>query len=264
MGFLAVRTTFGIMLAIMMTTMLPCIAFGAHPLITDDTGTQGKGKFQIEVNGQYDSDKETIDGVSIKSPGGDVVMTLSYGVTDSADIVLNLPYVWSSEKEDGVTVYDEKGFSDMSFEVKWRFLEKNGFSFGIKPGVSFPTANDEKGLGRGKTGYHLFLIGTKEAVPWAFHANLGYIRHENKADEDKNLWHASFATTCEIVKNLKLVGNIGMEKNPDRAAHNDPVFLIAGAIYSISDDFDIDAGVKYGLTSTETDLSLMVGMAIRF
>lgn len=26
-------------------------AFAAHPLITDDTGTQGKGKFQLEVNG---------------------------------------------------------------------------------------------------------------------------------------------------------------------------------------------------------------------
>jgi hypothetical protein len=36
------------------------VAWGAHPLITDDAGTQGKGKFQIEVNGQYDSDKETV------------------------------------------------------------------------------------------------------------------------------------------------------------------------------------------------------------
>jgi hypothetical protein len=28
------------------------IAWGAHPLITDDAGTQGKGKFQVEINGR--------------------------------------------------------------------------------------------------------------------------------------------------------------------------------------------------------------------
>lgn len=28
-------------------------AFAAHPLITDDTGTQGQGKFQLEVNGEW-------------------------------------------------------------------------------------------------------------------------------------------------------------------------------------------------------------------
>jgi hypothetical protein len=31
-------------------------SWAAHPLITDDTGTQGKGKFQLELNGQYDWD----------------------------------------------------------------------------------------------------------------------------------------------------------------------------------------------------------------
>jgi hypothetical protein len=39
--------------------LVHAIAWGAHPLITDDAGTQGKGKFQFEVSGQYDSDKET-------------------------------------------------------------------------------------------------------------------------------------------------------------------------------------------------------------
>jgi len=33
-------------------------SWAAHPLITDDTGTQGKGNFQLEFNGQYDRDKE--------------------------------------------------------------------------------------------------------------------------------------------------------------------------------------------------------------
>ncbi len=35
-------------------------AFAEHPLITDDTGTQGKGKFQLEINGQYGYDNESV------------------------------------------------------------------------------------------------------------------------------------------------------------------------------------------------------------
>lgn len=246
-----------------MVLFWPCVLFAAHPLITDDTGTQGKGKFQLEVNAQYDSDKETAGGVSVKSTGGQAGATLSYGVIDNTDMVLNAPYVWGKITENGASVYDEKGLSDVSFEVKWRFYENESLSFALKPGISLPTGNDENGLGTGKTGYHLFLIGSKETAPWAFHANLGYIRNENKTDEEKNIWHASFATTYNIVENLKLVGNIGVEKNPDKAADDDPAFLILGAIYTIGGNIDIDAGVKAGLNKSETDYSVLVGLTYR-
>ncbi|MDP2268662.1 MAG: transporter [Deltaproteobacteria bacterium] len=244
--------------------LIHTIAWGAHPLITDDAGTQGKGKFQLEVNGEYDSDKETENGLSLESTGSQVATTLSYGVTENADLVLSLPYQWGKGKEDGITVYDEKGISDTTLEVKWRFLEKDGLSLALKPGVTFPTGNDEKGLGASKTGYHLFIIASKEAAPWAFHLNVGYIGNENKVDEEKNIWHASLATTYEVIKNLKLVGNAGIERNPDKAADNDPAFVIGGFIYSLAENFDIDCGVKYGLTGSETDWSLMAGMAFRF
>ena len=247
-----------------MVLLCPCLVFAAHPLITDDSGTQGKGKFQIEVNGQYDSDKETVAGVSVKSTGGQAGATLSYGLIENADLVLSLPYQWGKVKEDGVTVYDEKGISDTTFEVKWRFFEKDGLSLALKPGVSFPTGDDGKGLGIGKTGYHLFLVGSKEAAPWAFHLNIGYIGNENKVDEERNIWHASLATTYEAVKNLKLVGNIGVEKNPDKAAAGDPAFIIAGAIYSLAENLDIDFGVKAGLNKAETDYSMLAGLACRF
>lgn len=243
---------------------VPAVTWGAHPLITDDSGTQGKGKFQLEVNGQYDSEKETVAGVSTKSTGGQVGTTLSYGIIENADLVLSVAYVWGKVEEDERAVYDEKGISDTTLEVKWRFFEKEGWSFALKPGVSFPTGDENKGLGTGNIGYHVFLIASKEAAPWAFHANLGYIRNENKFDEEKNLWHASLATTYEVVKDLKVVGNIGIERNPDKAADNDPAFIIGGVIYSISKNFDLDFGVKYGLTSSETDLSVLAGIAFRF
>jgi len=114
-------------------------------------------------------------------------------------------------------------------ETKWRLFEKDKFSVALKPGISIPTGNDEKGLGAGLLGGHLFLIASQELGSWAFHGNLGYIRNENKVDERKDIWHASFAATWEVIKNLKLVADIGIERNPDEDAKNDPAFIIGGS-----------------------------------
>ncbi len=252
----------GLLFAVML--IIPAESWAAHPLITDDAGTQGKGKFQLELNGQYDSDKETVDSITTKTTGGETAATLSYGIVENVDLVLTLPYQWVKVEEGGLITSDEDGISDVVLEAKWRFFEKSGYSLALKPGIIFPTGDDDKGLGTGRTGYHLFLIGSKELGAWAFHANLGYMRNENKADEEKDLWHASLATTWEAVKNLKLVVNIGIERNSDKSSSIDPAFAIGGIIYSLAENVDLDCGVKYGLTSSETDWSLLAGVAIRF
>jgi hypothetical protein len=207
-----------------MVLFVSSVAWGSHPLITDDAGTQGKGKFQVEVNSQYDSDKETANGVTAESTGAQVTAIFSYGLAENADLVLSLPYQWGKVKEEGVTVYDEKGISDSTLEVKWRFFEKDGLSLAVKPGLRIPTGNEEKGLGAGRIGYQAFLIGTKEVEPWGFHVNVGYIGNENKVDEEKNIWHFSLAAEYAIFKNLELVGNIGMERNRDKTASGNSAF----------------------------------------
>ena len=239
-------------------------SWAAHPLITDDTGTQGKGKFQLELNGQYDWDKDDSEDVSVRSTGGQAAATLSYGIAENVDLVLSLPYLWGKAEANETTLYDEKGIGDAVLETKWRLFEKDKFSVALKPGISIPTGNDEKGLGAGLLGGHLFLIASQELGSWAFHGNLGYIRNENKVDERKDIWHASFAATWEVIKNLKLVADIGIERNPDEDAKNDPAFIIGGIIYSINENFDVDLGVKCSLDSSETDFSALAGVTFRF
>lgn len=235
------------------------VSYAAHPLITDDTGTQGKGKFQLEVNGEYGHDKD--DGVTTKTT--QLASTLTYGIIDPLDIVFGIPYQHIRTK-DSESAVSEDGISDVSIEAKWKFYEKDGLSFALKPGITLPTGDEERGLGAGKVTSHLFFISTKEIKPWAFHLNLGYIRNENKVDERKNLWHASLATTVEVIKDLKLVGNIGVERNTEKGSDIDPAFILGGLIYSVSENFDIDFGVKGGLTKPETDYSVLAGITWRF
>ncbi len=230
-------------------------SFAAHPLITDDTGTQGKGRFQLELNAEYKVEKE--DGSTEKV--FDFTPTLSYGIAETLDLVIGLPY-----QQIKIDSFKENGLGDLEVQAKWRFYEKDGLSLALKPGISFPTGDEDKGLGTGKTSYSLFFIATKELKPVNVHLNLGYIRNENKFDERKNIWHASFAGEMEVSEKLKLVANVGAETNPDRSSNTAPSFALLGFIYSINDNVSIDFGYKYGLTKPETDSSYLFGIAIKF
>jgi len=247
------------LLSFLMACLCPVQALAMHPLITDDAGTQGKGKFQLEVDGEYGHDKD--DGVTTETT--QLTSTISYGVIDPIDIVLTVPYQ-HNRMEDSGSVTKGDGIADMSIEAKWRFYEKEGLSFALKPGLTFPTGDSDKGLGAGKITCRLFFITTKETKPWAFHLNLGYTRNENKNEETKNLWHASLAATVEVAKDLKVVGNIGIETNTDRNATVHPSFVLGGLVYSMYENLDVDFGVKGGLTKPETDYSLLAGITWRF
>ncbi|MDI6761874.1 MAG: transporter [Thermodesulfobacteriota bacterium] len=239
------------------------VSFAAHPLITDDAGTQGKGKFQVELNGEYGREKEH----GLREGTFEISSIFSYGLLDHLDVVLSVPYQFIRTKEEGEggwVTNRENGFSDISFEVKWRFYEIEGFSFALKPGITLPAGNERKGLGAGRVTYSFHSIVTKEIGPLAFHANFGYFRNENKVNERKDLWHVSLATEVEVVKDLKIVGNIGMERNPEKDSHRNPAFLLGGVIYSVTENLVLDFGVKYGLNKPETDYTLLVGISFRF
>lgn len=238
--------------------IVPTLSFAAHPLITDDTGTQGSGKFQLELNGEYGVEKES--GTTEKA--FEVAPTLSYGVTDKIDLVLSIPYQYIKIEDGGS--FKESGVSDASLEVKYRFFDEDGLSFAIKPGISLPTGDENKGLGTGKVGYSAYFITTKEIKPLYLHLNIGYIRNENKFDERKNIWHASIAGEFEATEKFKLVANIGTETNPDKTSNNKPAFALAGIIYAVTENISFDVGYKYGLNTPETDNTYLLGLAIKF
>ncbi len=235
--------------------------FAAHPLITDDTGTQGKGNFQLEIVGEYEHENK--DGVAKDSVVVPTIPVLSYGITDSSDIVLGISYQHIRTSDSSKTTTAD-GLSDTSVELKWRFYDKGGLSFALKPGINLPTGNDEKGLGAGKITYCLFFIATKEIKPWAFHLNLGYIRNENKINERNDIWHASLAGEAEVVKKLKAVANVGIERDHDKASNRNPGFILGGLIYSISENLDIDIGIKEGIHNRGNDYSIPAGITWRF
>ena len=144
------------------------------------------------------------------------------------------------------------------------FFDKDGLSFAIKPGSTIPSGDYKKNLGSGKMTYYLYFITSKELNTWSFHLNLAYIRNENKQDYRKDIWHASLASTVEVIRKLKLVGDIGVESNSERSSSNPPSYILGGVIFSPRDNFDVGLGLKGGLTKSESDIAVRGGVTWRF
>jgi len=246
-------------------------AYAAHPLITDDAGTLGKRKFQIEINSEYSTDKEQADGLSVQEKGGEAGVALSYGISDNIDLIVGMPLQWYTVREGGVTVADESGFGDTGIELKWRLVEaeEEGMSLALKPGLSIPSGDEHKGLGSGALRGGVTLIATHEGRLGAVHCNLGYRTNnygieENNKSARNDIWHASLAAEINLTGNIRSVANIGVETNEDKTSEVHPVFLIGGVIYSLDENLDIDLGLKCGLNETETDTTFLAGLAARF
>ena len=254
-----------VVLSVMGFFMMTSAAFAGHPLVTDDAGTQGKDKGQVEVGVSFFNDKDKVDeATTFKAEGGGATVGVTVGLLDNLDIILIVPYAWHTHDQNDTRMARADGLSDITFDAKWRFFEKDGWALALKPGISLPSGDEDKGLGAGRSTYRIFLIGTKEFEPVAFHANVGYIRNENNMEARKDLWHASVAAEVKVIKGLKLLANVGMERNPDPATDNYPAFALGGISYDISERITVDAGIKYGLTSPETDWTYLTGLTIKF
>ncbi len=258
------RHFIGLFAGVLLVLSIASSTWATHPLITDDSETQGTGRFQLELNGEWATDKENTAPGTVREKGAHLSTILSAGVRENVDLVLTVPYQWIEVRDTAFGSVRQDGFGDSTFEVKWRFLERSDWSFGLKPGVILPTGDDGKGLGAGKVGYSTFFISQWKREPWQILMNLGYKRHENDLDERQDLWHASLAAEYEIVEHLELAGNIGVETSTDKGTASTPAFLIVGLIHEMRKNLDLALGFKYGLNKSETDFSLLPGIAVRF
>lgn len=244
-------------------------SYALHPLVTEDTGVQGKGKTEIEMG--FERSREAEDGTTQKT--STVTATIAYGLTDSMDLILGIPYQYLRTKTDETgespaTSTSEDGISDTVLELKWKFYdnEDSGLSLALKPSITLPAGSKRRGLGNGRTTYGLFFVATQELKPVTLHFNAMYKRNDNsKEPRDRvNLWHVSLASEYEVVEKLRLVANIGMDRNPSTTSKVDPAFVLGGLVYSISENLDLDIGYKHGLNKPATDSSVLAGITYRF
>jgi hypothetical protein len=226
-------------------------AYCAHPLLTDDTNTQGTGRHQVEINTdlqQFSNERSHVVG-----------FTYTYGVRQNVDAFIALP----------MTVSFPFGANDLSLGSKWRFSENENGSLAIKPELFLPTGNANDQLGNGRVSFALTLLGSYQLDPWTFHANAGVLvnRYSVQTVDDANrsvVWRISAAAEYALNDQWKLVSEVGVARNLEKASGVNPAFFLAGFIYSPDKSTDIDVGAKFGLNRAEMVHQLGVGVTLRF
>ena len=220
-------------------------AYGAYPLITEDTDTQGAGGWQLEGT----SEVASLQGGRVNSDN----LVLNYGLTNSADLQFVLP--WYSG--------DIQGVGDQQVNLKWRFFERGPFTMGVKPSLLLASGNPQKGTGTGHVNWAVTLIGGYQAGNFAVHADALYQRNQNNFGARDSLSHVSAGVLYQL-GSVRLVADFTRETSLDPAKDEAARYNVVGVIWTIRPDFGVGMGYKTGGGGTSLDHSWLFGAAVRW
>jgi hypothetical protein len=226
------------------TGVLLCLAFAgasraAPPLITEDTGTQGKGVAQLELT--VEQPRDTRQGTVYE--GTETSFVLNYGLAENVDLQLVLPYLRATQQTAAVRTVTE-GALDARLNLKWRFFERDTFSLALMPGVLVPTGKE--GLSTERVNLGAWLVASYEPGAFALHADAGYRYLDNMLGLNDHLYHASAAAHYTVHSTVKLVADYSVENTLDPGPTSLVRYSTLGAIWIIAPGIGVGCGLKQG------------------
>src|SRR5580765_539167 len=218
------------------------VAQGGAPLVTDDPGTPGDGKWEINL---ASTGGRTSRGWDLNA----VVADINYGLGDNIELKLEVP--WTYVHESGGPW--KSGLGSGSAGMKWRFLDRDensdgGFAASIYP--QYETAWSDASIRKGVAGENdVFFLPIQIATAvggFEFAAEVGRSFVQNESDE----WEAGIAAAhgCGSVKLECLV-----EVHRTWAPGSSQTLLNFGIRYQINDSlvFLTSAGRDFGPRTEE-------------
>jgi len=243
-------------LSLILSFALACAApsaFAAHPLQTEDTGTQGTANIEIE-NG---FSRASTDGATLTTYQPQV----SVGLATTIDAIVQPSLLWQRGPDGKAS-----GLGDTNFDAKWRFWGSDPLSLAVRAGVLAPTSQHELGLPRGDYSEHALLVATWDDTPTTVHANVGatYVPPAPASPARRVLGHLSAAVMQTINEHLILTvdGDIDQDPSPRRSAW--PGSLLAGAIWTARPGLDLDIGYQRSFDATTVTRTWLAGVTYRF
>ena len=227
-------------------------AFAAHPLQTEDTGTQGVGNVEIE------------NGFASARQAGTTLTTwqpqVSVGVTPTFDAIVQPTIAWlHAAGQPSVS-----GRGDTNLDAKWRFWGSDPWSLAVRAGVQAPTSQRGLGLPHGQTAQHALLVLTWDGTPTTVHANLGVTHVPDAAGTRATTALVSAAVMQTINERLILTVDSEFDQNPDSTRHAWPGSVLGGVIWTARPGLDLDVGYQTSLHAAPPTRQWMAGLTWRF
>lgn len=145
---------------------------GSPPMVSDDTGTPGNRRFEINLttSGDFAGDTHRIE-----SP----LLDVNYGIGDLTQLKFEVPYVLLASQDDKAveprSVAHAHGVGDATVGIKYRFYDnkETGQSLALYPQIRFRTPGANKAVSEEKTVVILPLLMTREFEKASLTANIG-------------------------------------------------------------------------------------------
>jgi hypothetical protein len=268
---MASRPSTGALLALIAIGLTsPAHAF--FPFITDDTGTQGQGGSQVELNYEFvkeHNDELDLEDRVVGTETGVVnalASSYTYGVTDNLDVFLGAARQTTPSN----------GWLNTEIGAKWVFWgdQTQGWSAAVKPTVLLPVSKhmQDRGLGNAQTNVAMTLVSSFMADTHELHLNLDYTSNRYASTQEseaqrKSLWRISAAPVYVLNDQWKAGLDLGIETNPTFSSSYQ-AFGGIGLQYAPMPNLQIGLGLigATALNSTENGWSLAVttGVAYQF
>ena len=146
----------------------PCLAL--HPLVSDDTATQGRGRSELELTFEHGTDRTE----EHRAHELGLSATLAFGLRDALDVAWTVLYLMVRQDFSEVEDASANGMADAAVEVKWRAAQIGSWSFGVKPRLSLPSGDYQVGLGAGKPQMAAAALLSRETDRLSLHFNVAY------------------------------------------------------------------------------------------
>lgn len=231
-------------------------AVAAPPLITEDTGTQGKGVAQFEFT--LEMPREERGGTSYDAVEASLV--LNYGLAENLDLQFVLPYLRATGHAAGVRTKTE-GALDARVNVKWRFYERDAFSLALMPGLILPTGKE--GLSTERVNPGVWAVASWEPGALAVHADAGYRYLDNVLGLREHLYHASAALHYTPRASFKVVADQSWENSLQPGPTGTVCYTTLGAMWVFAPAVGIGCGVRYGHGEFAVERTYLCGMGLR-
>ena len=233
---------------------LPALVHAAHPFVTEDPGTQGAGKFELELGfGAVQGDPSIPGRNSIFAP------QLSIGVTDNLDLIAQVLRVQQTATGEPSVI----GQGSTLLDVKWRFKEMDDYALGVRAGLDLPAGDGRDGLGSGQLGAHAIGIVSVALGDFAVYANAIYV-YTRQPSTRRSQGGFSIALTRPDDRPLRGFVEAATYTNADPDNSRWPAFARAGAIYTLTSWLDVDAGLQARLNNAAARIGVLLGMTARW
>ena len=229
---------------------LPRALHAGPPLITDDPGTPGPNRWELNVATTLEYGPSDY---LLESP----LLDVNYGVGERVQLKVECPWAWTAP----VGHAPSGSLGNPVFGVKWRFLdqESNGIDLSVYPQFDFnPTIKREAAIFDRETEFLFPFEIAWSAGTWQVYGDVGF----DWAIYESDIVWAGIAGQAEVADGFDVMAEVHVEVPTDASGAG--VAANVGFTYDFNDTFTLLASGGTAAWTGGPDLLAYLGLQSRF